>query len=60
MKKLTIEIDAGEATCDGCLFCYDSGRAEVCGLFAELLVEGNASVWRCPECLAAEQREENK
>jgi hypothetical protein len=68
MKKLTIEIDAGETTCDGCeLFRQGYQSGPECRKFGVLKIKNyiagqhlSYNSERHPKCLAAEQREETK
>ena len=61
MRKITVEIDCGESSCEGCQL-QDAGyffahRVHHCGFFHQHLAVKGEKILRCPECLSAEVKE---
>jgi hypothetical protein len=64
METLTIQIDCNEKTCGNCVFWrneFDDGSGQdACMIFNKILEYEYCERVRCPECIAACQKEKDK
>lgn len=58
MKRIVVEIDCGETSCDGCRFLMKATwGGYICKLFGWTLNQEYESVARCNQCVGSEIEE---